>query len=392
MQFRMYSAWDELPAGYDALFAQAGAQGFCLGRAWFEALAATTLAANERLVLAGMVDDDRASACLVGRQRERDPAFFGARSFSSLSNYYTLRYAPIVDGERGRAALPALIEGLRARRPRYAVLHLEPLAADAPLTDDLAQALRAAGLVTRRYARSGNWHDDTRGLSFRDYLARRPAVLRNTFRRKDSRLARAGTVRMAIVRDGAELGPALGQYEQVYAASWKPAEPYPAFIRRLAAGLAATGALRLALLYLDGRPMAAQLWIVWRGRAILYKLAHDRSCDALSPGTVLTMRVLERLLDEEHISALDLGAGDDPYKRLWATRRGERCGLLAFDPLTWRGAAGALRHVIPSKLGLSLAPGGASTMWGRTDDECGEKHAGGISSSSVSGFRTHAAR
>ena len=28
-----------------------------------------------------------------------------ARSFSSLSNYYTLRYAPIVDGERGRAAL-----------------------------------------------------------------------------------------------------------------------------------------------------------------------------------------------------------------------------------------------------------------------------------------------
>ena len=95
----------------------AGAQDFCLGRAWFEALAATTLAAKERLVLAGMVDDDRASACLVGRQRERDPAFFGARSFCSLSNYYTLRYAPIVDGERGRAALPALIEGLRARRP-----------------------------------------------------------------------------------------------------------------------------------------------------------------------------------------------------------------------------------------------------------------------------------
>ena len=392
MQFRTYSAWDELPAGYDALFAGAGAQDFCLDRAWFEALAATTLDAEERFILAGMAADDRPSACLVGRHRERDPAFFGARSFCSLSNYYTLRYAPIVAGDGGRATLPALIRGLRACRPRYAVLHLEPLAADAPLTDDLAQALSSAGLVTRRYLRSGNWHDDTRGLSFRDYLARRPAVLRNTFRRKDSRLARAGTVRMAIVRADAELGPALGQYEQVYAASWKPAEPYPAFIRRLAAGLAATGALRLALLYLDRRPIAAQLWIVWRGRAILYKLAHDRSCDALSPGTVLTMRVLERLLDEEHISALDLGAGDDPYKRLWATRRGERCGLLAFDPLTWRGAAGALRHVIPSKLGLSLAPGGASTMWGRTDDECGEKHAGGISSSSVSGFRTHAAR
>ena len=139
---------------------------------------------------------------------------------------------------------------------------------------------------------------------------------------------------MAIIRGGAALGQALDQYEQVYAASWKPAEPYPTFIRRLAAGLAATGALRLALLYLDGRPIAAQLWIVWHGRAILYKLAHDRSCDALSPGTVLTMRVLERLLDEERVSELDLGAGDDPYKRLWASRRRARCGLLAFDPLT----------------------------------------------------------
>jgi hypothetical protein len=360
MQFRRYSAWDELPAGYDALFARAGAQDFCLGRAWFEALAATILNTEERLAIAGVETDDRPSGCLVGRHRERDPAFFGARSFSSLSNYYTLRYAPIVAREGGRAALPALIQGLRARRPRYAVLHLEPLSADAALTDDLAQALSAAGLVTRRYARSGNWHDDTRGLSFRDYLAGRPAVLRNTFRRKDSRLARAGTVRMAIVRGGAALGPALGQYEQVYAASWKPAEPHPAFIRRLARELAAAGALRLALLYLDGRPIAAQLWIVRCGRAILYKLAHDRGCDALSPGTMLTMRMLERLLDDERVSELDLGAGDDPYKRLWASCRRQRCGLLAFDPLTWRGAAGALRHVAGAHLRDAL---GATASW-----------------------------
>ena len=56
------------------------------------------------------------------------------------------------------------------------------------------------------------------------------------------------------------------------------------------------------------------------------------------------MRMLERLLDEEHIGELDLGAGDDLYKRLWASRRRERVGLVAFDPLTWRGAAGAFRH------------------------------------------------
>jgi CelD/BcsL family acetyltransferase involved in cellulose biosynthesis len=351
-QFRLYSAWEELPAGYDALFDQAGAHDVCLGRAWFEALAATTLQPEERLAVAGVETDGRPSACLVGRHRERDPAFFGARSFTSLSNYYTLRYGPIVAGDDARAALAALIQGLGARRPRYAVLHLEPLAADAALSDDLAETLRGAGLVTRRYGRPGNWHDDTRGLSFDEYLARRPAVLRNTFRRKHARLARSGAVRIAIVRDGRYLDPAFDQYEQVYAASWKRSEPYPAFIRRLAADLAAGGALRLALLYLDERPIAAQLWIVQRGMATLYKLAHDRAFDALSPGTVLTMRTLERLFDDEHVTELDLGVGDDRYKRLWATRRRARIGLLAFDPLTWRGAAGALRHVLLPRLRL----------------------------------------
>jgi Acetyltransferase (GNAT) domain len=270
----------------------------------------------------------------------------GARSFSSLSNYYTLGYAPIVDGCDRRAALAALIEGLRARRPRYAVLHFEPLAADAASSDDLAAALRGAGLVTRRYYRFGNWYDDTRGLSFRDYLARRPAALRNTFLRNNARLARAGALRLAVVQDGAGLADALAHYEQVYAASWKRPEPYLAFIRRLAARLAAAGALRLGLLYVDDRPVAAQIWLVWHDVAILYKLAHDRAYDAFSPGTVLTMRMLERLLDAERVTELDLGAGDDAYKRLWATRRRERVGLVAFDPLTLQGSLAILRHVV----------------------------------------------
>ena len=346
MRFRVHSGWQDLPAAYDALFARAGATDFCLGRAWFESLAATTLGEDEELRIAGVeVEGSGAAplACLVGCHRERDPAFFGARSFTSLSNYYTLRYAPL--GAKVGAALRELALGLRARRPRYGVLHFEPLAASGPLLDDLAWALRAAGLVTRRYFRFGNWHEDTRGLTFADYLAARPAALRHTFRRKSARLARTGAVRIEAVGDGAGLADAVARYERIYAASWKRAEPHPAFIRRLARSLAAEGALRLGFLQLDGRPIAAQIWIVWHGAATLYKLAHDRAFDALSPGTVLTMAMLERLLDDERVTELDLGAGDDPYKRLWATRRRERFGLIGFDPLTWRGAAGALRHV-----------------------------------------------
>jgi hypothetical protein len=341
----MYSHWHDLPPAYADLFARAGRADFCLGRAWFEALSATVLEDGERLGIAAVEAEGAGAtplACLVGRHRERDPAFLGARSFSSLSNYYTLRYAPLAGGADARGALAQLVEGLRARRPRYAVLRFEPLAAATASSDDLAAALGAAGLVTRRYFRFGNWYDDTQGLAFGDYLARRPAALRSTFRRKSRRLARAGRVRIAVVQGGAGLESALDAYERVYGASWKRAEPHPAFIRRLAAGLADAGALRLALLDLDERPIAAQIWIVRDGTATLYKLAHDHSCAALSPGTVLTMRMLERLLDEERIAAIDLGAGDDPYKRLWASQRRELFGLIAFDPRTWRGGALAL--------------------------------------------------
>ena len=62
------------------------------------------------------------------------------------------------------------------------------------------------------------------------------------------------------------------------------------------------------------------------------------------------MRMLECLLDDERVSELDLGAGDDSYKRLWASRRRARCGLLAFDPLTLRGGLGAIRHAVLPRL------------------------------------------
>jgi hypothetical protein len=349
MGFRLYSGWDQLPAGYAGLFAHAGAADFWLSRPWFETLGASILAGDGRLAIAALETDGPAArprACLVGRHRERDPAFFGARSFTSLANYYTPAYAPLVDGSDPATTLAALARGLRACRPRYAVVHLQPLAAEVTLSDDLAAALRAAGYVTRRYLRFANWHEDTRGLSFADYLVARPGMLRHTFRRGRGCLERAGALRVVVVAGGAELDQALDRYEQVYAASWKGTEPYPAFIRGLSAALAAAGALRLAFLELDGRPIAAQLWIIHHGTATQYKLAHERALDTFSPGTVLTMAMLERLLDEERITALDLGLGDEPYKRLWASRRRARIGLLGFDPLTPRGSLGILRHAV----------------------------------------------
>ena len=67
---------------------------------------------------------------------------------------------------------------------------------------------------------------------------------------------------------------AWADYEAVYAASWKPEEGSPAFLRALAEQEGAAGTLRLGIARRGGRPVAAQLWTVESGVATIHKLAY----------------------------------------------------------------------------------------------------------------------
>ena len=77
----------------------------------------------------------------------------------------------------------------------------------------------------------------------------------------------------------------------------------------------------------------------------MLKLAHDEADKAASPGTVLTAMMIRHMLSEESVVEIDFGRGDDPYKRLWTSRRRQRVGVELVYPRSPAGAAHLARHL-----------------------------------------------
>lgn len=330
--------FSRLPPDLAGLFATAGAESFFNHPAWYAVFARHALDAGAEVRLYA---DAAARAALLLQV----PLPSRMRRQISLANYYSCAHAPLLHpGADAAAALAEIVAAIAAERPRWDSVSLLGLDPTAPGFDALAAALRGAGMMVRPFFDFGVWYQATAGLSFARYCDGLPGELRNTWTRKRKKLAGNPSLRLSFCDGAAGLEQGIADYQAVYRASWKDAEPYPDFMPALMRACAGLGALRLAVYHLDGQPAAAQFWIVWHGRATIFKLAHDERFAEHSLGTLLTMAVMERVLETDRPFEIDFGHGDDAYKKLWLPQRRERWGLLAANPRTPRGLALALRE------------------------------------------------
>lgn len=339
----------DLPERYVALFQNNATHSFFLSLPWFENFCETALDPFEKTRIF-TVESAEASgtpvAMLVTRYDAAPKRGLQPRTLSSLTNFYTSLYAPLVSPSQDlTASLGTLARAIKADRPAWDAVDLKWLDRDAPVFSGLQRAFRDAGMIVQTYFSAGNWYLPVNGRSYREYLQDLRSSVRNIASSKNKKIERSGRAHVDIVTGLAGLEPAIEAYERIYASSWKVPEPYPHFVPGLIRTCARHGWLRLGVAYVDGEPAAAQIWIVSNGTASIYKIAYDKRYAGLSVGSFLTTRMMEYALDVDKVSEVDYLTGDDKYKQDWMSHRRERWGILAMNPRTPGGALAIARHV-----------------------------------------------
>lgn len=316
--------------------------------AWFDNLARHGVEPAHRLRVLSLAPA-RASgvrALLPLLRRERGAAAAWGPVLTGLSNFYSSLYGPIGAADAGGVeACRAWLRHVARHREGCGVIDLQPLDADGAFLHTMREALRAECWIHDTYFCFGNWYLEVGGRSFEAYYPTVPSRIRNTIRRARKKLDDAGDWSLRIHDGGSDaLGQAIEDFVGVYQRSWKVPEPFPEFVPGLVHTAAREGWLRLGVVRRGDTPIAAQLWLVRDGHALIYKLAYDEAHKKWSGGSVLTAEMMRHAIDVDRVREIDYLTGDDAYKRDWMSHRRERIGLVAFDPRTLQGLASAAKH------------------------------------------------
>ncbi len=187
--------------------------------------------------------------------------------------------------------------------------------------------------------------------SWDQYLASRSGKWRNNWRRAVRRLQRAGKLRWVRYRprgeNHGEGEPCWELFEHALAVSrrsWQARatdgttlchEQVLPFFRDLFQAAVRLGAADLALLYLDGRPVAYHFNLVHQGRLFGLRTGYDQQVRHLGAGLVATARLIQDSIYRGD-RLLDMGAPCSPFKKQLATE------LLPVGRFTW-ARPGSLR-------------------------------------------------
>jgi CelD/BcsL family acetyltransferase involved in cellulose biosynthesis len=258
-----------------------------------------------------------------------DLPFLGARAVRAALDVFGDGTEQLFTGRRGHAIVAMFIlvpqGSLRWRTFQPSQLPLGSWVAAADLDlPTLADSLLRGGLglclalsvtqVDPRFAprpaddgvQRGDDYIDTGWIdiegTFDAYWAARGKNLRQNMRKQRNKLAAEGTVcRMRVLRDAADMAPALERYGALESAGWKAGggtaihagNAQGRFYRRLLEEAAQAGEAVVYEYLFDERTVAMNLCLLRGGQLIVLKTAYDETIKSLSPAFMLREEELQ---------------------------------------------------------------------------------------------------
>ena len=222
----------------------------------------------------------------------------------SLTNAHSYRYQILLArGEEG--SVRAVWEALKRRRRAWHLLELERCPVGYPADQELMRVARQDGHAV------GVWHG---GLSpyltlegtWERYFESLKPKFRSNLRNRTKRLEKLGRLEPEVVSDPSACSAALEDALAIEEASWKgdagSAIATDATLRRFYAAwgerAAERGWLRLWFLKLDGKRVAFEYNVQYKGVLYCLKIGYRPELHPYSPGQVLKRSVLERAFQE----------------------------------------------------------------------------------------------
>jgi hypothetical protein len=221
----------------------------------------------------------------------------GPRYLNTPPHYYSFVASPVLDPAFADETMAALLAAIADDRDLPKTLRLKYLDGDSP----------AHQPVMRAFATQGGEQTEPaireRPFATREHGLKRSGSTRKKLRQDWNRLSALGAIEYVNDRAPGDVAAAFEAFLALEAASWKGEsgtallckERDAAFTRRFIANLAGSGKASVALIRLDGRPIAAQVLLYCGSWAYTWKIAYDPAFGKYSPGAVLVDKVAEDL-------------------------------------------------------------------------------------------------
>lgn len=278
---------------------------------------------------------------------------FPTTALQYAANIYSPICGPLVAPENCEAVIEHFV-GCVLPKLRWTILQITDLPAEFPATKSLANKMAIAGYSIESHEIEGNWiweQPTPNSELYYSWLkqnlyhgARQPLI---KHRRNPEAFKSGESIRFRLAASDLR-DHDIAAYQSVYSNSWKEAETDPSFHPALMRVAAKNNTLRLGLLFANERPVAAQLWLIAAGTGYCVKTAYDEAFSRNSPGTILTWRIIERLMQQDGMRSFDYLKGDDKYKQHWTNQRRIRTAMTGYRNDIYARVLRALdQHILP---------------------------------------------